>query len=53
MWVFLMLFMEETLIILKPDCMQQRIAGEVISRFEKAGFDIVAAGDAVGWADSS
>ena len=35
--------MEETLIILKPDCMEKRIAGEVISRFEKAGFDIVAA----------
>ncbi|MGB0263592.1 MAG: nucleoside-diphosphate kinase [Opitutales bacterium] len=35
--------MEETLIILKPDCMEQRIAGEVISRFEKAGFAIVAA----------
>ncbi|MFT4902055.1 MAG: nucleoside-diphosphate kinase [Lentimonas sp.] len=34
--------MEETLIILKPDCMEQRIAGEVITRFEKAGFDIVA-----------
>ena len=34
--------MEETLIILKPDCMEKRIAGEVISRFEKAGFDIVA-----------
>lgn len=35
--------MEETLIILKPDCMKKRVAGEVISRFEKAGFDIVAA----------
>jgi nucleoside-diphosphate kinase len=35
--------MEETLIILKPDCMAQRAAGEVISRFERAGFDIVAA----------
>lgn len=34
--------MEETLIILKPDCMEKRVAGEVISRFEKAGFDIVA-----------
>tara|TARA_B110000285_G_scaffold224316_1_gene280997 strand:- start:247 stop:651 length:405 start_codon:yes stop_codon:yes gene_type:complete len=34
--------MEETLIILKPDCMEKRIAGEVISRFENAGFDIVA-----------
>ena len=28
--------MEETLIILKPDCMQNRIAGKVINRFEKA-----------------
>jgi len=35
-------FMEETLIILKPDCMEKRIAGEVITRFENAGFDIVA-----------
>ncbi|MGB0745044.1 MAG: nucleoside-diphosphate kinase [Opitutales bacterium] len=35
--------MEETLIILKPDCMEKRVAGEVISRFEKAGFEIVAA----------
>lgn len=35
--------MEETLIILKPDCMENRVAGEVISRFEKAGFGIVAA----------
>ncbi len=34
--------MEETLIILKPDCIEKRVAGEVISRFEKAGFDIVA-----------
>ena len=34
--------MEETLIILKPDCMKNRVAGEVISRFEKAGFEIVA-----------
>jgi nucleoside-diphosphate kinase len=35
--------MEQTLIILKPDCMEKRIAGEVISRFENAGFEIVAA----------
>lgn len=33
--------MEETLVILKPDCIEKRIVGEVISRFEKAGFDIV------------
>lgn len=35
--------MEETLIILKPDCMEKRIAGEVITRFENAGFTIIAA----------
>ncbi|HBM86864.1 MAG TPA: nucleoside-diphosphate kinase [Opitutae bacterium] len=35
--------MQETLIILKPDCMEKRLAGEVITRFEKAGFEIVAA----------
>lgn len=35
--------MEETLIILKPDCMEKGLAGEVISRFEKAGFGIVGA----------
>ncbi len=34
--------MEETLIILKPDCMEKGIAGEVITRFENAGFAIVA-----------
>ena len=36
-------FMEETLIILKPDCMEKRAVGEVISRFEQAGFDLRAA----------
>lgn len=35
--------MEETLIILKPDCMEKRVAGQVITRFEQAGFEIVAA----------
>jgi nucleoside-diphosphate kinase len=34
--------MQETLIILKPDCMEKGIAGEVITRFENAGFEIVA-----------
>ena len=32
--------MEKTLVILKPDCMEARRAGKVISRFEKEGFDI-------------
>ncbi|MFP4352569.1 MAG: nucleoside-diphosphate kinase [Puniceicoccaceae bacterium] len=35
--------MEQTLIILKPDCMEAGKAGEVIARFENAGFAIVAA----------
>ncbi|MGF1530080.1 MAG: nucleoside-diphosphate kinase [Puniceicoccaceae bacterium] len=32
--------MERTLVILKPDCLENRQAGEVISRFEAAGFEI-------------
>jgi nucleoside-diphosphate kinase len=33
--------MQRTLIILKPDCMSQKHAGNVLSRFENAGFAIV------------
>ncbi len=32
--------MERTLILLKPDCIQQSIVGQVIARFEEAGFTI-------------
>jgi nucleoside-diphosphate kinase len=32
--------MAKTLIILKPDCMEQKHAGEVVGRFEKQGFEI-------------
>lgn len=35
--------MEKTLIILKPDCMEKRLAGAVLDRFQQAGFDLVAA----------
>jgi nucleoside-diphosphate kinase len=35
--------MEMSLIILKPDCMQKKLAGAVISRLEQAGLGIVAA----------
>lgn len=35
--------MEQTLILLKPDCMEKAQAGEVISRFEKAGYRLKAA----------
>jgi nucleoside-diphosphate kinase len=34
--------MEQTLIILKPDCMEHRLYGTVLARFEAAGFDIQA-----------
>lgn len=33
--------MERTLILLKPDCVAGRKAGEVIRRFEEAGFQII------------
>ena len=33
--------MERTLIIFKPDAVQRGIVGEILSRFEKAGFKIV------------
>ncbi len=32
---------QETLIILKPDCMKLGLCGQVISRFENEGFQIV------------
>ena len=33
--------MEKTLIIFKPDCMEQRHVGNVLGRFEQAGFTII------------
>ncbi len=35
--------MTNTLIILKPDCMAKKLAGSVVDRFEKAGFEIIGA----------
>lgn len=34
--------LERSLVLLKPDCVQRRLAGEVISRFEQKGLNIVA-----------
>ncbi|RPH33411.1 nucleoside-diphosphate kinase [bacterium] len=34
--------MERTLAILKPDCIKKNLAGEVLSRIEKAGFKVLA-----------
>ena len=34
--------MERTLVLLKPDCVQRRLAGRVITRFEDKGLNIIA-----------
>ena len=34
--------MERTLVLLKPDCVQRRLMGQIITRFENKGFNIVA-----------
>ena len=33
--------MQKTLIIFKPDCMEKRHVGNVLDRFEKAGFSVI------------
>jgi nucleoside-diphosphate kinase len=34
--------MERTLVLLKPDCVERRLMGRVIARFEDKGLDLVA-----------
>ncbi len=34
--------MQRTLILLKPDCVQRRLMGRVLSRFEDKGYNIIA-----------
>jgi len=34
--------MERTLILLKPDCIERRLAGRVLTRFEEKGLNIIA-----------
>lgn len=34
--------MQRSLVLLKPDCVQRRLMGEIISRFERKGLNIVA-----------
>lgn len=34
--------MEQTLVILKPDAVERRLVGEIVTRFEKKGFRITA-----------
>jgi nucleoside-diphosphate kinase len=33
---------ERTLVLLKPDCVQRRLVGEIIGRFERKGLNVVA-----------
>lgn len=33
--------MEKTFIIFKPDCMEKRLVGAILARFEGAGFEVV------------
>ncbi|MBM4003168.1 MAG: nucleoside-diphosphate kinase [Planctomycetes bacterium] len=33
---------ERTLVLLKPDCVQRRLMGKIISRFEEKGFNLIA-----------
>jgi nucleoside-diphosphate kinase len=35
-------YMQKTFIIFKPDCMEKRLVGTVLQRFETAGFEVVA-----------
>lgn len=34
--------MQRSLILLKPDCLEKRVAGQVITRFEDNGYSIIA-----------
>ena len=34
--------MERTLVLLKPDCVQRRLVGRVLARFEEKGFNVIA-----------
>lgn len=34
--------MQRTLVLLKPDCVQRRLMGEVLSRFERKGLNVIA-----------
>src|SRR5215203_5367087 len=34
--------MERTFILLKPDCVQRRLAGRILARFEDKGINVVA-----------
>jgi nucleoside-diphosphate kinase len=33
--------MQKTLIIFKPDCLEKKVVGAVLDRFERAGFEVI------------
>ena len=33
--------MERTLVLLKPDCVQRRLMGKILSRFEEKGLNVI------------
>jgi nucleoside-diphosphate kinase len=40
--VFVGLIMQKSLVLLKPDCVERRLVGEIIGRFERKGLNIIA-----------
>lgn len=40
--VFVGLTMQKSLVLLKPDCVERRLVGEIIGRFERKGLNIIA-----------
>ena len=34
--------MQRTLVLLKPDCVQRRLMGQIVSRFENKGLNVIA-----------
>lgn len=40
--VFVGLIMQKSLVLLKPDCVERRLVGEIIARFERKGLNIIA-----------
>ncbi len=34
---------ERTLVLIKPDAVQRKLAGEILARFERRGLDVVGA----------
>jgi len=42
LWLFLVMFSERTFIAIKPDGVQRGLVGEILGRFERKGFKLIA-----------